>query len=60
MKVIMPIQQAVFDMAGTTLQDHQVVERCFLKTAQATGFDADTKIIRPMVDRRKPGAFETL
>ena len=31
------IELAVFDMAGTTVQDHHEVEACFAKAAMATG-----------------------
>jgi phosphonatase-like hydrolase len=55
-----PLCLAVFDMAGTTVQDQQEVERCFLQAAAATGLKADADAILPMMGWAKQRVFETL
>ncbi|NEZ64553.1 HAD family hydrolase [Leptolyngbyaceae cyanobacterium CCMR0082] len=54
------IQLVVFDMAGTTVQDHNEVQRCFFEAADATGLKADPKKITAMMGWSKRLVFETL
>jgi len=54
------IQLVVFDMAGTTVQDHREVEQCFLTAAAATGLEADPRQVNSMMGWPKRRVFETL
>lgn len=55
-----PIQLAVFDMAGTTVQDNREVEDCFYQAAVETGLDASRRRINDMHGIPKRIVVETL
>lgn len=55
-----PIQLAVFDMAGTTVQDNKEVEDCFYEAAAQTGLDANRRRINDMHGIPKRIVVETL
>ncbi|MDX2214814.1 MAG: HAD hydrolase-like protein [Oculatellaceae cyanobacterium bins.114] len=55
-----PIQLVVCDMAGTTVQDHHEVERCFTEAANQTGLAFESAQIVAMMGWSKRLVFETL
>lgn len=55
-----PVQLAVFDMAGTTVQDKQAVENCFYDAAVQTGLNASRRRITDMQGLPKLIVIETL
>jgi phosphonatase-like hydrolase len=55
-----PIQLVVCDMAGTTVQDQQEVERCFLEAADRTGLSAKPETVISMMGWSKKLVFQTL
>lgn len=54
------IQLVVFDMAGTTVQDKDEVQRCFLEAAISTGLQANPDRLTAMMGWSKKRVFETL
>ncbi len=54
------IQMIVFDMAGTTVQDKNEVEYCFMKAVDQTGLITDPEEINSMMGWSKLTVFETL
>jgi phosphonatase-like hydrolase len=54
------IQLVVFDMAGTTVQDHDEVLSCFLSAAAATGLAAEPEQVNPMMGWAKKRVFQAL
>lgn len=55
-----PIQLAVFDMAGTTVQDNKEVETCFYEAAIQTGLEASPRRITDMQGIPKLIVVQTL
>lgn len=55
-----PIELAVFDMAGTTVQDKKEVETCFYEAAVQTGLEASPRRITDMQGIPKLIVVETL
>lgn len=55
-----PIQLLVFDMAGTTVQDHKEVESCFAEAARQTGLHATEERILAVQGMAKRAVFEML
>ncbi|RDC61848.1 HAD family hydrolase [Adhaeribacter pallidiroseus] len=55
-----PIQLLVFDMAGTTVQDHKEVESCFAEAARQTGLLATEERILAVQGMAKRAVFEML
>ncbi len=55
-----PIELAVFDMAGTTVQDKKEVETCFYEAAVQTGLQASPRRITDMQGIPKLIVVETL
>jgi len=54
------IEMVVFDMAGTTIQDKNEVEACFLEAVRQTGLQATHDEINAMMGWSKVTVFETL
>ncbi len=54
------IEMVVFDMAGTTVQDKNEVEYCFMKAVDQTGLVTNTEEINSMMGWSKLTVFETL
>jgi Predicted phosphatases len=54
------IQMVVFDMAGTTIQDKNEVEDCFMKAVNETGLVTSPEEIVSMMGWSKLTVFETL
>lgn len=54
------IQLIVFDMAGTTIQDHKEVETCFAKAAEQTGLVVSAERILAVQGLAKRFVFEML
>lgn len=54
------VQLVVFDMAGTTVQDHQEVQQCFFVAADRTGLQADAAQVNAMMGWSKKRVFQTL
>lgn len=54
------IQMIVFDMAGTTIQDKNEVEYCFMKAVDQTGLITNPEEINSMMGWSKLTVFETL
>lgn len=54
------IELAVFDMAGTTVQDHHEVEACFAKAAIATGLPVNPERILALQGYSKIEVFNML
>ncbi len=53
-------QMIVFDMAGTTIQDKNEVEYCFMKAVEQTGLITNPEEINSMMGWSKLTVFETL
>jgi len=54
------IELVVFDMAGTTIQDHNEVEKCFNQAMEETGLETSHDEIHAMMGWSKITVFETL
>ncbi|MFZ1027091.1 MAG: HAD family hydrolase [Limnoraphis robusta] len=54
------IQLVVFDMAGTTVQDHNEVQQCFFQAAETTGLKTNADRINSMMGWSKKLVFQTL
>jgi len=54
------IEMVIFDMAGTTVQDKNEVEKCFVDAAESTGLTYDRDEIVSMMGWSKRLVFETL
>ncbi|MFN7116462.1 MAG: HAD family hydrolase [Saprospiraceae bacterium] len=54
-----PVQLVVFDMAGTTVQDKQVVENCFYDAAVQTGLQVTRRRLNEMHGMPKRVVIET-
>lgn len=54
------IKMAIFDMAGTTVQDHREVEKCFYDAIKATNLDVSSEKINSMMGWSKILVFETI
>lgn len=54
-----PVQLAIFDMAGTTVQDNKVVENCFYDAAIQTGLEVTRARINAMHGMPKRLVIET-
>lgn len=54
------VKLAVFDMAGTTVQDHNEVEKCFFDAIKATNIDVSPEKINSMMGWSKILVFETI
>jgi phosphonatase-like hydrolase len=54
------IKLAVFDMAGTTVQDHNEVEKCFFDAIKATNLEVSSEKINSMMGWSKILVFETI
>ena len=54
------IEMVVFDMAGTTVQDKNEVEYCFMKAVDQTGLITNPEEINSMMGWSKLTVFETL
>jgi phosphoglycolate phosphatase-like HAD superfamily hydrolase len=54
------IQLVVFDMAGTTVQDKDQVQRCFFEAATSTGLESSPEKLTAMMGWSKRRVFETL
>jgi phosphonatase-like hydrolase len=54
------IRLIVFDMAGTTVQDHNEVLRCFFAAADATGLKAEAETVNAMMGLPKRQVFLSL
>ncbi len=54
------IEMVVFDMAGTTVQDNNEVEKCFFEAVNNTGLKATHAEINAMMGWSKIKVFETL
>lgn len=55
-----PLQLVVFDMAGTTVDDPGVVNRCFRETLAAHGLAAEPEAVDAVMGLPKPEAFRAL
>ncbi len=55
-----PIELVVFDMAGTTVQDKNEVEKCFFAAVENTGLKTSKAEINAMMGWSKIQVFETL
>lgn len=55
-----PVQLVVFDMAGTTVQDQQVVEDCFYEASVQTGLETTRRRINEMHGMSKRFVIETI
>jgi phosphonatase-like hydrolase len=55
-----PIELVVFDLAGTTVEDHQDVHRALQKALQKHGFDFSLDTINPYMGIPKPVAIGQL
>ena len=56
----MAIELAVFDMAGTTVDDQGVVNRCFRETLADHGLAAEPESVDSVMGLPKPEAFRIL
>ena len=56
----MAIQLVVFDMAGTTVDDRGVVNRCFRETLALNGLAVRPEAVDAVMGLRKPDAFREL
>jgi phosphonatase-like hydrolase len=56
----MTTQLVIFDLAGTTVHDPGVVNRCFLEALRAAGLDAHPAEIDAVMGLPKPEAFRLL
>jgi phosphonatase-like hydrolase len=56
----MPIELVVFDMAGTTVDDPGVVNRCFREALAAHGLNAEPDAVDAVMGLPKPEAFRRL
>ncbi|WP_321332376.1 HAD hydrolase-like protein [uncultured Bacteroides sp.] len=54
------VEMVVFDMAGTTVQDKQEVEKCFFEAVGQTGLVVTREEINSMMGWSKVTVFETL
>lgn len=54
------INMVVFDIAGTTIQDNNEVENCFINAAAQTGLDVKRERVISMMGWSKIRVFETL
>ncbi|UPZ34760.1 HAD hydrolase-like protein [Sphingobacterium sp. PCS056] len=54
------VKLAIFDMAGTTVQDHNEVEKCFLDAIKATNIEVSSEKINSMMGWSKILVFETI
>jgi phosphonatase-like hydrolase len=57
---MLPIELVVFDMAGTTVQDHHEVEMCFLEAAAHTGLQVSPDRVLALQGYSKRYVFELL
>ncbi|MFO0910426.1 MAG: phosphonatase-like hydrolase [Isosphaeraceae bacterium] len=55
-----PIELVVFDMAGTTVEDHGVVNRCFRDTLAGSGLAVEPEAVDAVMGLPKPEAFRRL
>jgi phosphonatase-like hydrolase len=55
-----PLRLVVFDMAGTTVDDPGVVNRCFRETLAAHGLAAEPEAVDAVMGLPKPEAFRAL
>jgi phosphonatase-like hydrolase len=58
--MVQPIELVVFDMAGTTVQDHHEVEMCFLEAASHTGLNVTPERVLALQGYSKIYVFELL
>ena len=56
----MTIQLVVFDMAGTTVDDRGVVNRCFRETLAQNGLAVRPEAVDAVMGLRKPDAFRAI
>ena len=56
----MAIELVVFDMAGTTVDDRGVVNRCFRETLMQNGLAVRPEAVDAVMGLRKPDAFRAL
>jgi phosphonatase-like hydrolase len=56
----MAIELAVFDMAGTTVDDHGAVNRCFRETLAGHGLAIEPEAVDAVMGLAKPEAFRIL
>ena len=54
------IELVVFDMAGTTVQDHHEVEMCFIEAATKTGLTVSPERVLALQGYSKKYVFELL
>ncbi|MGJ1421808.1 HAD hydrolase-like protein [Sphingobacterium spiritivorum] len=54
------IKLALFDMAGTTVQDNREVEKCFFEAIRATQLEVSSEKINSMMGWSKYRVFETI
>jgi phosphonatase-like hydrolase len=57
---MLPFKLVVFDMAGTTVQDHQEVENCFLEACELSSLNCDSSTILKYMGWHKIQVFQIL
>lgn len=56
----MPVKLAVFDMAGTTVEDDNAVATAFRKAFELYGYTVSEKDVNPLMGYRKPVAIQMM
>lgn len=59
-KFIMTMQLAVFDMAGTTISDDNVISKTFQMVFDNNGYDISIEEINPLMGYHKPQAIQMM